>query len=462
MSETSNQKPNVPALRPLGLRANLQYFIWQGFVGVYNLLVTLYIIGLLLTNRIWAIGRDPKRKAFRAPRPERPLKVGIVSEYYYPHLGGLSGDVHFAAVEFSKMGYDVKLITSNVAEPHNLHFSPLGFEIIRVGRSIPIIANGSLAKVAFGFNLGRQIKRMMEREQFDVIHIHCPLTPVLPLLIQRYADCPIIGHIHTLLRSKPLYYKIFDKQLARIMNDFEGLVSVSDVAAKPFENWFQCGPFEVIPNGVPVDEFADPNCPKIPAFDDGKINLFFIGRMEPRNGISVLIDAFRILHRQEPNTRLILAGAGPLKAFYEDSIEEELKAHVHFIGPILEEKPQYFATADINVCPTTRVASLGVTLLESMASGKPTVCSDIAAFNETAEKGRDVLMADPDKPEEFAAQILKLIAEPTLGSMLAKRARLKMERSYSWASIIQRVDTYTRRVVPQLDRAKMPPLEGTV
>ncbi|MBN8555235.1 MAG: glycosyltransferase family 4 protein [Deltaproteobacteria bacterium] len=401
---------------------------------------------------MWKVGKDPKRKNFRPIDKSRPLKVGIVSEYYYPHLGGLSGDVHFAAVEFTKLGYDVKLITSNVAEPHNIHHSPLGFEIIRVGKSIPIIANGSLAKVSFAWNLGSQVKKMIAEQKFDVIHIHCPLTPILPLIVQRYADCPTVGHVHTLLKSKPIYYRLFEKHLSRFMNDFEGNIAVSKTCAKPFSEWFKCE-FEVIPNGVPMDEFNQ-NIPRIPKFDDGKTNLFFIGRMEPRNGISVLIDAFRIVHREAPNTRLILAGAGPLKAFYEESMEEELKTHIHFIGPILEEKPQYFATADINVCPTTRVAALGVTLLESMASNKPTVASDIPAYHETAEAGKEVLMAHPDKPEEFAAQILRLIKEPGLGAVIAKRALIKMEKFYSWTHIIARVDEYTNRVLGRLEEEK--------
>ncbi len=408
-------------------------------------------MALFCFNTVWKIGKDPARKKFRPIDPNKPLKVGIVSEYYFPHLGGLSGDVHYAAVEFAKMGYDVKLITSNVAEPHNIRQSEHGFEILRLGRSVPVIANGSLAKVTLGWRLGKQIKDLIREQKFDVIHIHCQLTPVLPILFQRHADCPIVAHLHTLMRSKPAIYGWMQKTLTRVMNDFEGRVAVSEVCAKPFREWFNCD-FEVIPNGIPMAEFKGP-IEKIRRFDDGRINLFFIGRLEPRNGLVVLIDAFRIIHQAEPRTRLIIAGAGPLKSFFEDSIEDSLKSEIHFIGPILEEKPNYFATADINICPTTRVASLGVTFLESLASGKPTVASDIPAFNETAEAGKECLMAHPDRPEEFAAQVLRLTREPALGALLAKRAVLKMEKHYDWAEIIRRVDAYTNRI---LDRDTAP------
>lgn len=453
---SKGQPLHVRPLKPVSFRARLGYFFWRITWGVYNSLVVAYVIYTLVINSIWKIGRDPKRKAFRPLNPNRKLKVGIVSEYYYPHLGGLSGDVHYAAIEFTKMGYDVKLITSSVAEPHNIHHSPHGFEILRVGRSIPIFANGSLAKVAFSLRLGAEVKKMIAEQAFDVIHIHCPLTPVLPLIIQRYADCPVIGHVHTLLRSKPIYFSIFQSHLSRIMQDFEGNIAVSQVCATPFSQWFGVD-FKVIPNGVPLDEFNRSDIPRIEKFNDGKKNIFFIGRLEPRNGISVLIDAFRIVHEQEPETRLIIAGAGPLKAFYEEAMEEALKPHVHFIGPILEEKPQYFATADINVCPTTRVAALGVTLLESMASGRPTVASDIPAYHETISTGKEALFAHPDKPEEFATQILRLIREPGLGSMIARRAYLRMEKDYSWTHIIQLVDKYTNEVLGRIHKVSVKP-----
>lgn len=441
MSEKLHVQP--PALS--SWNAKLKYILWNIGVAVYDGAIVLFILGLFGFNSVWKIGKDPARKNFRPRNPQKKLKVGIVSEYYYPHLGGLSGDVHYAAVEFAKMGYDVKLITSHVAAPHNLRHSPHGFEILRVGRSIPVIANGSLAKVTLGWRLGKQIKDLIREQEFDVIHIHCQLTPVLPILFQRHADCPIVAHLHTLMRSKPIIYNWLQKTLIRVMNDFEGRIAVSEVCAKPFREWFKCD-FKIIPNGIPMDEFRPP-IQKIERFNDGRINLFFIGRLEPRNGLSVLIDAFKIIHAAEPRTRLIIAGAGPLKAFFEDSVDPKLRSEIHFIGPILEEKPNYFATADINICPTTRVASLGVTFLESLASGKPTVASDIPAFNETAESGKECLMAHPDKPEEFAAQVIRIIREPALGALIGKRAVQKMERDYDWAEIIRRVDQYTHSVL---------------
>ena len=436
--------------QPLSLLSRLRYWSWLGWVGIHNFALVLYIAWILMVNKVWSIGRNPERKKFRKRDPNKPLKVGVVNEYYFPHIGGTSFDVHHAAIEFTKLGYDTKLITPNVDDPkYNIQHSPHGFEILRVGKAVPIIANGSFAKICMGWRLGRDVKRLIDEQQFDVIHIHCPISPVLPMLFQVYADCPIIGHLHTLLKSKSLFYRLFRKPCSRFMQDFEGLVAVSDVAAKPFEKFFNCK-FKVIPNGIPVDDFIVPLKP-IEKFDDGKINLFFIGRMEPRNGITVLLEAFRIIHKEEPNTRLILAGDGPWRPFFDDSVEPELKPHVHFVGMVRDDKPRYFATGHINICPTAAsTASLGLTLLESMASGRPTVASDIPAFNETIDAGHDVLVAGADSPEDFARQVLRLIRDPELGKEMAKRAQEKMIARYSWTSIIGRVDEYTNEILNKI------------
>lgn len=414
----------------------------------YQLLIGIYVAWTMISNRIWKIA-DTSRKRKRPHRASGKLKVGVVSEFYYPHMGGLSGDVHYACVEFAKKGYDVRLITSNVAPEDNQMESPAGFKFIRLGKSLPVWANGSLAKIAFAWNLGRQVKRMIAEEQFDVIHIHCPMTPVLPLLIQRYADCPVIGHLHAMLLEKPTLFKLFHGFTKSVMEDFDGLVSVSETAARPFREWFDIQNWEIIPNGIPVDEFLDCD-KKIEKFDDGKHNIFWIGRLEPRNGLSLLIDMFRMVHKEEPNSRLIVAGDGPLRPYFEDEVELELKPHVHFIGAILEEKPAYFNTTTINVVPTNRIASLGVALLEAMVSGAPTVASDLPAFRETFSVGQDVLVAHPDHPEDFAQQVLRLMREPLLSESLAKKAQKKMIECFSWTSIIDRVDRYTNPILEEL------------
>ncbi|HZJ00020.1 MAG TPA: glycosyltransferase, partial [Gemmatimonadaceae bacterium] len=96
-----------------------------------------------------------------APAFARPLRIALVTEYYYPHLGGIVEHVHFFAREARKLGHHVDIITSNIeggAEEPNL---------IRVGRSQPIYANGSQARMTLGFGLEKKLRKIFARGKYD-------------------------------------------------------------------------------------------------------------------------------------------------------------------------------------------------------------------------------------------------------------------------------------------------------
>src|SRR5690349_24783935 len=122
---------------------------------------------------------------------ERTLRIALVTEYYYPHLGGVCEHVHFFAREARRRGHHVDIITSNIpgAEPQP--------HVIRVGRSQPVYANGSQARITVGVGLRRQMRKVLHRGHYDIVHVHSPLTPLLPLLAIEESDAPVVGTFHT-------------------------------------------------------------------------------------------------------------------------------------------------------------------------------------------------------------------------------------------------------------------------
>src|ERR1043166_4739165 len=127
-------------------------------------------------------------------RDDRSLRIALVTEYYYPHLGGVCEHVHFFAREARRRGHHVDVITSHIPgaeeQPH----------VIRIGRSQPVYCNGSQARITIGFGLRRQMRRVLRQGRYDVVHVHSPLTPVLPILAIEEADrldIPVVGTFHT-------------------------------------------------------------------------------------------------------------------------------------------------------------------------------------------------------------------------------------------------------------------------
>src|SRR3982750_2562252 len=131
----------------------------------------------------------------------RPLRIALVTEYYYPHLGGICEHVHFFAREARRYGHQVDIITSNIPgareEPH----------VIRIGKSQPVYANGSQARFTWGIELRKSLRRVFSLGQYDIIHVHSPLSPVLPVMAIEEANCPVVGTFHTYF-DRSFFYTI--------------------------------------------------------------------------------------------------------------------------------------------------------------------------------------------------------------------------------------------------------------
>src|SRR3954470_24576314 len=129
----------------------------------------------------------PNLPALPDAHDERTLRIALVTEYYYPHLGGICEHVHFFAREARRRGHHVDIITSNIkgAEPQE--------NVIRLGYSQPVYMNQSQARITLGLGIRKQVRKVLRDGRYDVVHVHSPLTPVLPLLAIEEADCPVVG-----------------------------------------------------------------------------------------------------------------------------------------------------------------------------------------------------------------------------------------------------------------------------
>ena len=373
------------------------------------------------------------------------MKIAIVTEYYYPLLGGITENVHHTALRLRAWGHEVKIITAGVGGgtlTGEEAVAPAA-EIIRIGHSIPLPGNGSRAHAAIGWHLWRDLRGTFLREQFDIAHLHSPLVFTLPAMGVIASSCRSIGTFHTAFSGSKIYSLFRGVLQKEFLDRMDAHTFVSKSCISSLEPYFRLKAPKIIPNGIDTTLFH-PSVRRLEAFDDRKRTLLFLGRFDRRNGLTLMIDAFTRLRRTHADVRLIVAGDGDGRAEAEAQVPADLRSDVHFVGRVLASRPRYYATCDI-FCSPVSTASFGVTLLEAMASGKPIVATDNVGY-------RDLLSADeaclvpPGDPSAFARAIADLLDDDARRKTMAA-CGFRKAQCFSWDRIVTQTLDYYQEVL---------------
>ena len=203
----------------------------------------------------------------------------------------------------------------------------------------------------------------------------------------------------------------------------------------------------VIPNGVDVEHFSQ-DVPPIDEFNDGKLNILYVSRLEKRKGVNYLLKAYKRIKKEIPDSRLIIVGASTRwSKKYEWKARRNGFPGVTFTGRVPHaELPRYYKTADIVCCPATGKESFGIILLEAMAAGKPIVASNIKGYADVMTHDSEGLLVPPRDEKRLAQALVSLANDGALRQEMGARGRAKVEQ-YRWESIAVRVLNYYSEVL---------------
>jgi phosphatidylinositol alpha-mannosyltransferase len=369
------------------------------------------------------------------------MKIGLVCPYVYPAGGGVAQHVQFLYQGLRMRGHDVRILTAS----HGPQRASEG-DIIRLGVGFSVPINASVGTLTFSPRYLSQIGRMLEREQFDVLHFHEPFVPFLSLFLLRESESVNIATFHAYAGFSPSY-EFGSRALRGYAARLHGRIAVS-AAARHFIDRFFPGDYKVIPNGVDVARFA--TAVPIARWQDGIPNVLFVGRHEPRKGLLDLLKAHRILRRTGGKSRLLIVGSGPQEREARRYVATRGLNGVEFLGRVSDdEKAQLYKTADVYVSPATGGESFGIVLLEAMAAGTPIVASDIHGYKGVVRRGREGLLVPPRQPRELAVAIDRLLGDPALRERMGASGRARAEE-FSWPRVTAKVDDYYGFVIRRL------------
>jgi len=363
------------------------------------------------------------------------MKVGIVVPYSWSYWGAVPEHAELQAASLERQGIETRTVMGNdppgsftrVLHPrHGRHGQPPA-DVIPVGRSVIVPANGALPNIVLSPRAVVRIKHVLERERFDVVHLHEPMTPVVCTATLAWARCPVVATFHAsgglgwLHAGRPVWGFLMDRIDRRI--------AVSDAARESAARWFP-GEFEVIPNGVLIPEHAEPG--------GREHRIVFIGRHDPRKGMPVLLRAWPKIYRRT-GARLRIVGADPLMvrlALTRAGVEPEGIDSLGFLSQ--DDLTTELSSAKALVAPSLGGESFGMVLTRAFACATPVVSSDISGYRDVMTDETGVLVP-PGEPDALAEAVVGLLEDEPRRERFGAAARRLAQERYSWDDIGRRL-----------------------
>ena len=355
------------------------------------------------------------------------MRIGIVCPYSFDMPGGVQYHVRDLAEVFLAQGHHVSVLAPAVER------TVLPEYMVSAGRAVPVRFNGSVARLNMGPMAAARVSKWVETGEFDLIHLHEPITPSVAILALFAAEGPIVATFHSsTLRSRAYQaaYPIVRPSLEKIT----ARIAVSEDARRTVTTHLG-GDAVVIPNGVFVHRFdqAEPN----PAWvgTSSRPTVAFLGRMEePRKGMPVLAAALPAVLREVPGLRVLVAGPGDPKEV-TSGLAPEVVAALEFLGPVSDsDKARLLKSVDLYVAPNTGGESFGIILIEAMSAGAPVLASDLPAFVRVLDGGAAGATFVNEDAADLSRRLVELLRDPEGRRELALRGRRRAD-VFDWSVV---------------------------
>ena len=334
------------------------------------------------------------------------MKIGLVCPYSIAKGGGVQEIVYAMQRELNRRGHDAYIITPRPQD----HEGEPEDHVIFVGASVdfssPLRTTGQVSA-----SVSETIERMLEEEQFDILHFHEPWVPMLSLQILSRSNAVNVATFHAKLPETMMVRtvaKVVTPYTKSVLKYIDAYTAPSDAAAE-----YVCSltdePVAIIPNGIDLTRFKPPKI-----FNDTRQHktIVYIGRLEARKGVNYLLHAFKQLQEDRPDVSLVIAGDGTDRSKLEMLAEDLELQNVKFLGYLPEaDKPKLLQSADLFCAPALYGESFGIVLLEAMAAAKgPVLAGDNPGYASVLGK-RPQQLFDPKDTQVFAGKIVAALKD---------------------------------------------------
>lgn len=382
------------------------------------------------------------------------MRIGMFADMYLPHVSGVTNHISLYKRHFEERGHEVFVFTFgdldyDDAEPH----------VIR-SNGVPWGDTGWRFSLAFSSEARQAISTL------DIAHVHHPFQSgrlVLPLVRKHN-----IGRVFTNHTRYDLYSDAYATFLPRTfryaylrhqLRSFDTQCDLVIAPAASIAEWLGefCG-FDqatVIPNGIDVDRFANPQRTfrrEDLGFSADNVVFCYAGRLGPEKNTEWLAREFAVVAADSHRARLLVVGDGPSRAAAQRILAQAgLGDRAAFVGmQPYDDVPGYEAVADVFV--TGSVSEVHpLVVIEAMAAGLPVVAVGSPGISDTVADGKTGLLAPACLEGALAERMIALAGDDSLRERLSESAR-EAARAYAFENTADVVLGHYERIVARKAR----------
>ena len=289
-------------------------------------------------------------------------------------------------------------------------------------------------------DMAENIQSLAAAHKFDLVHLdtvelaqYAHLAPGVPTVVNHHnVESSLLLRRATSEGNflARLYLGLQGCKLKRYEQEhaprFAANLAVSQNDKELFESYISKARFEVVANGTDVEYFTPRNA------SEAK-ELVFAGGMNWYPNRDAMIhfceDIFPLIKKQVPDTIMnVVGGSPPRRVLACSKKDPSIKVHGY-----VEDVRVYLARSAVYVVPIRIGGGTRLKILDAFACGKAVVSSAAGCEGIQAVPGRDILVGDT--PDEFAAQVVRLLNDHSLRQSLEANARKVAEEKYSWQVI---------------------------
>ena len=363
------------------------------------------------------------------------MKLGIVVPYSWSFWGAVVEHSELQSEALRRRGIEVKTIMGNdppgqftrTLHPRHGRDGPPPPDVIPIGRSVIVPANGSLPNIILSPRSFFRIRQALEEERFDILHLHEPMTPTPCIAALATYTGPMVGTFHA---SGDLgWMRIAKRTWGFLADRLDRRIAVSEMARTSAQRWLP-GEYDIVPNGVLIPPAADAA---------GRAQrIVFAGRHEQRKGLHVLLRAWPEIRRRT-GVELRIIGADPLRVrllMRRLGVSDDGVAVLGFLDQ--DTFTAELLAAKALVAPSLGGESFGMVLTRALACATPVVASDIAGYRDVMTPETSVAFPPGDEQALVDAVVTLLADEPRRERMGAAGRELAQQR-YAWDAIAARL-----------------------